>query len=73
MIDTENGDRKIRLTEKETAILKYLFRAGEKLSAVMSCLTRCGDMIPVSPRTRWKPTSTGCGRKSNAIRRTPRY
>ena len=29
IIDTENGDRKIRLTEKETAILKYLFRAGE--------------------------------------------
>ncbi len=29
MIDTVNGDRKIRLTEKETAILKYLFRAGE--------------------------------------------
>ena len=29
MIDPENGDRKIRLTEKETAILKYLFRAGE--------------------------------------------
>ena len=29
MIDTANGDRKIRLTEKETAILKYLFQAGE--------------------------------------------
>ena len=32
MIDTANGDRKIRLTEKETAILKYLFRAGETVS-----------------------------------------
>lgn len=31
LIDPENGDRKIRLTEKETAILKYLFRAGEKV------------------------------------------
>ena len=31
MIDPENGDRKIRLTEKETAILKYLFRAGENV------------------------------------------
>ena len=31
LIDHENGDRKIRLTEKETAILKYLFRAGEKV------------------------------------------
>ena len=31
MVDPENGDRKIRLTEKETAILKYLFRAGENV------------------------------------------
>ena len=31
LIGPENGDRKIRLTEKETAILKYLFRAGEKV------------------------------------------
>ena len=26
-----DGDRKVRLTEKETAILKYLFRAGNKV------------------------------------------
>jgi len=26
----EAGDRKVRLTEKETSILKYLYRAGEK-------------------------------------------
>jgi DNA-binding response OmpR family regulator len=31
LIDPENADRKIRLTEKETAILKYLFRAGENV------------------------------------------
>ena len=31
MIDSENDNRKIRLTEKETAILKYLFRAGENV------------------------------------------
>ncbi len=31
LIDPENNDRKIRLTEKETAILKYLFRAGESV------------------------------------------
>jgi len=31
LIDPENGDSKIRLTEKETAILKYLFRAGENV------------------------------------------
>ena len=29
LIDPEHNDRKIRLTEKETAILKYLLRAGE--------------------------------------------
>jgi len=28
MIDSAAGDRKIRLTEKETAMLKYLFRVG---------------------------------------------
>ena len=33
LIDPENDDRKIRLTEKETAILKYLFRAGENVIA----------------------------------------
>ena len=31
LVDPENGDRKIRLTEKETAILKYLCRAGDKV------------------------------------------
>jgi DNA-binding response OmpR family regulator len=31
LIDPENNDSKIRLTEKETAILKYLFRAGENV------------------------------------------
>ena len=31
LVDPEHGDRKIRRTEKETAILKYLFRAGDKV------------------------------------------
>ncbi|MAI49109.1 MAG: DNA-binding response regulator [Rhodospirillaceae bacterium] len=31
LIDSENGDQKTRLTEKETAILKYLFRAGDNV------------------------------------------
>ncbi len=30
LIDPEHNDRKIRLTEKEAAILKYLLRAGER-------------------------------------------
>ena len=31
LLMTEIGNKKIRLTEKETAILKYLYRAGEKV------------------------------------------
>ena len=31
LLDGEKANRKVRLTEKETAILKYLFRAGEKV------------------------------------------
>ena len=31
LIDPENDDRKIRLTEKETAILKYLYRARDQV------------------------------------------
>ncbi len=31
MVDRENGDRRIRLTEKETEILRYLFWAGENV------------------------------------------
>ena len=30
LIDGENNDRKVRLTDKETAILKFLYRAGDK-------------------------------------------
>ena len=28
---TDEGDKKVRLTEKETSILKYLYRAGDKV------------------------------------------
>jgi len=31
LVDSENGDCKIRLTEKETAILKFLCRAGDNV------------------------------------------
>ena len=30
LLDTENGDKKIRLTDKEVAILKYLYRSGNR-------------------------------------------
>lgn len=31
LLTAEEGNKKIRLTEKETSILKYLYRAGEKV------------------------------------------
>ena len=31
LLTAEDGARKVRLTEKETSILKYLYRAGEKV------------------------------------------
>ena len=56
---------KVRLTEKETAILRYLYRAGQRRSRARRCCRRCGAIIPASPPTRSKPISTGCVRKSN--------
>jgi DNA-binding response OmpR family regulator len=49
--------RKVRLTEKETAILRFLY----------------GVTILASPPTPWKPISTGCGRRSRRTLPTPRY
>lgn len=31
LLDTENNDRKVRLTDKEVAILKYLYRSGDRV------------------------------------------
>jgi DNA-binding response OmpR family regulator len=31
LLQEEDGNKKVRLTEKETAILKYLYRAGQKV------------------------------------------
>ena len=47
----------VRLTEKETGVLRYLCRAGQRPAT-----------IPGSPLTRSRHTSTGCGRRS---RKTP--
>ena len=46
-----------------------LSRRAEAGVARDACCRKCGATIPASPRTRWKRTSTGCGRRS---RRTPR-
>jgi len=39
LLDNEKGGKKVRLTEKETAILKYLLRSGEKPVAREKLLT----------------------------------
>ena len=60
------GDnRKIHLTEKETAILKYLYRIGDRRSRATCCWTRSGATMPGSPPTRWRPTSIACARRSS--------
>jgi len=46
-------NRRIRLTEKEAAILKFLYRAGTRAVARQVLLNECGLQAP-SPRTRWK-------------------
>ena len=39
----DEKEKKIRLTEKETNILKYLYRASE--SVVLTCAARCSALI----------------------------
>lgn len=65
---TAANARKVRLTEKETAILRFLYRAGQMPVSRETLLQRSGAIIPASPPTRWKPTSTASARRS---RRTP--
>ena len=55
---------KVRLTEKETAILRYLYRAGQKPVSRETCCRKCGGTIRASPPIRLRPTSTGCARRS---------
>jgi Response regulator receiver domain len=59
---------KVRLTEKETGVLRYLYRAGQRPVSRETCCKKSGATIPGSPLTRSRPTSTGCGRRS---RKTP--
>ena len=58
---------KVRLTEKETAILRYLYRAGQKPVLAKPCCRKSGDIIRASPRTRWKRTFTACARRSKGM------
>jgi len=69
LVDGNGG--KIRLTEKETSILKYLYRAGERVVTRRCCCTRCGAITPALPRTRSRPTSIACARRSRRTLRRP--
>ena len=50
---------KLRLTEKETSILRYLYRAGERPASRENSCKRCGATTQESPRTRSRHTSIG--------------
>ncbi len=72
LLTTDDG-KKIRLTEKESAIIRYLYRAGQKVVTAIFFLKKSGATIPVSRRTRLKPTSIVFARKSNAILPMPKF
>ena len=60
------------MTEKETAILKYLYRAGDQAIGRDTLLGEVwGYNAGVTTHT-WKPTSTVFARRSSATRRAPR-
>ena len=68
MLISPETNRRIHLTEKETAILKYLYRMGDRPVSARSCWTRSGATTPGSPRTPWRRTSTVCARRSSRSR-----
>ncbi len=69
LADKKGG--KVRLTEKETSILKYLYRPARKSYRARNCCTRCGAITRASPRIRSKPIFTGSARRSSATPRAP--
>ena len=54
---------KVRLTEKETAILRFFIAPARNRCRAKRCCRKCGVIIPVSPRIPWKPIFTACGKK----------
>jgi DNA-binding response OmpR family regulator len=64
---------KVRLTEKETSILRYSIAPVSSRSYARHCCKRCGVIIPGSPRTLWKRIFTGCGRRSKTTPPRPRF
>jgi DNA-binding response OmpR family regulator len=70
LLDDKGG--KIRLTEKEAAIIRYLYRADQKVVTRDVLLEEVwGYNSGVTTHT-WKPMSTGFARRSRPIRPMPR-
>ncbi len=71
LLEAHDGG-KVRLTDKETSILKYLYRQGpQDHHARRAAQGSLGLQQPGRRPTRSRPTSTGCARRSSAIRPMP--
>ena len=70
LLNDEKGG-KVRLTEKETSILKYLYRAGDKVVPRETLLHEVWGYNAGVTRIRLKRISTGCAKKSRKIPRVP--
>ena len=69
MLISPDTNRRIHLTEKETAISEIPVSAWAiARSPARSCWTRSGATTPGSPRTRSRRTSTACARRSSRSR-----
>ena len=68
-----DDNKKVRLTEKETAIIKFSTAQAIRSLAAMFCCTMSGATTPGSPPTRLKPTFTACAKKLNATRARRKY
>ena len=64
--------RRIRLTGKEAAILKFLYHAGPGPCNAKCCWAKCGATMQRSRRTRWRRISIGCARKWRPTLMLPR-
>lgn len=68
MLSDDEGS-KIRLTEKETNILKFLYRSSGQVVPRDVLLHEVWQITPASRPIRWRRISTGCVRRSSRTRR----
>jgi DNA-binding response OmpR family regulator len=59
---------KVRLTEKETSNLRYLYRAGQRPVSPRRFCRKCGPTTLESPRIRSRRTSIDYGKRSRRMR-----